>query len=96
MLGQLAHDQRRDPRLDRLVARAGDAVIANLWVGHDDHLAAIRRVGDDFLVASDARVEHDFGGDVGLSTERLADIDGAVFEGKGSLAEKAHRWSGVS
>ena len=65
LLGQLAHDQRRDPRPDRLVARVGDAVVADLRMGHHHHLAAVRRVGDDLLVAGDARVEDDLGGDVG-------------------------------
>jgi hypothetical protein len=85
MLGQLAHDQRRNPRLDRLGARAGDAVVANLRVGHDDHLAAIRRVSDHFLVAGHARVEHDLGRDGRGGAERFANEDRTIFTRAGRL-----------
>ena len=73
MLGQLADDERRDPRPNGLVARVGHAVVADLGVRHDHHLAAIRRVGHDLLIAGDARVEHHFGRDVGLRAEGFAD-----------------------
>src|SRR5215475_2246833 len=54
LVAGLAHDQRREPGPPRLDILAGDAVVADEWVGQHDHLPAIGGIGADFLVASHA------------------------------------------
>ena len=53
--GELAYDEAFDVRLARLRYRRAGAVIADLRVGENDDLAGIGGIGEDFLVAGDAR-----------------------------------------
>ena len=55
---RVGHDQRPQPRADRLVVVGQPAVVADQRIGHDDDLAGVRGVGADLLVAGLARV-HD-------------------------------------
>ena len=48
---RVGHHERAEPRLRRLVVVPKAAVVADERVGHDDHLAGIRGIGADLLVA---------------------------------------------
>src|SRR5262249_32772965 len=63
--GELAHDEPREMRLRGLVVLVVDAVVPDQRVRHHHDLAAVGRVGQDLLIAGEARVEHDL-------AERLA------------------------
>ena len=55
--GRVRHDERPEPRADRLVVDGEPAVVADQRVGHDHDLAGVRGVGADLLVAGLARVD---------------------------------------
>ena len=57
-----------------------DAVIADVGIRQGDDLPAIARVGEDFLVAGQRRVEHDFAGGGASCSDRGTDKDRAVCE----------------
>ena len=57
-----------------------DAVVADLRARHRDDLPGVRRIGQDFLVAGHAGVEHDFAGGLARRARRVAFEPGAVFE----------------
>jgi len=78
----LAHDEARDVRHLRLGVAGRDAVIANLRRGHRHDLSRVRRIGEHFLVAGHARVEHDFTARFTVGACRDAAVPGAVFECK--------------
>ena len=67
VVGELADQQGGQQRARRLGGRVRDAVVADLGVGQDDHLAAVRRVGADLLVAGHRRAEDDLAVDVDVS-----------------------------
>ncbi len=56
---QLAHHQPRNPGSWRLIVGAGDPVVADERGGHRHDLTGIGRIGQDLLVARQARVEYD-------------------------------------
>ena len=43
-----------------VVGLIGDAVVADLGIGHGDDLAVVGGVGEDFLVSGEGGVEDDF------------------------------------
>ena len=49
--------------------RAG---IADVWVGQCDDLAAVRRVGQDFLIPGHRRIEHDLADGLAFGADRCA------------------------
>jgi hypothetical protein len=57
-----------------------DAVAADVRVGEGDDLAAVARVGQDFLVAGHRRVEHHFTDCVTVGADGNAAKDRAVCE----------------
>ena len=58
-----------------------DAVVADLGIGHGDDLAAIARIGEDFLVAGHRGVEADLAVDFAVGAEGRAGEHGSVFQG---------------
>ena len=87
--GRIGHDERPQPRPDRLVLVGQPAVVADERVGHDDDLAGIGGVGADLLVAGLAGVDDEVaaGGDRG--PERDAGEDRAVLERQQRRSEVA-------
>ena len=57
-----------------------DAVVADLGARHRDDLPGVRRIGQHFLVAGHARVEHDLAAGLAGRAGRLPFVPGAVFE----------------
>ena len=56
--GHFANDDSARERMARFVVEAGDSVVADMRLRERDDLTGIRRVGDDFLITRDCRVEH--------------------------------------
>jgi hypothetical protein len=69
-------------RLDVLVA---DPIVADVRICQRDDLPAVARVGEDFLVAGQGRVEHDLADRVTGSTDRNTLKDRAICEGQDCL-----------
>jgi hypothetical protein len=73
-----------------------DAVVADVRIRERDDLLAVARVGQDFLVAGDRRVEHDFAGGGAGGADRIAEKDRAVCErqdgGRESSLERQKHW----
>ncbi len=59
-----------------------DAVVADLWVGHRDDLAAVAGVGEDLLIAGHRGVEADLAIDLAIDADRNPGVNGSVFKGK--------------
>ena len=59
-----------------------DAVVADFRIGHRDDLAAIARVGENFLVAGHRGVEANFAVDFAFGAECSAGKYRSVFQGK--------------
>lgn len=57
-----------------------NAVVPDLGVGHDDHLAQVRGVGKNFLITGHAGIKNDFGGHLSGGSKRTSVEDCAVFE----------------
>ena len=77
---RVGHDQRPEPRADRLVVHGEPAVVADQRVGHDDDLAGVRGVGADLLVAGLARVDDEVAAGRRRGAEGDAREDRAVLE----------------
>ena len=77
---RVGHDQRPEPRPDRLVVHGQPAVVADQRVGHDHDLAGVRGVGADLLVAGLAGVDDEVAAGRGRGAERDAREDRAVLE----------------
>ena len=75
--GQVADDDAPTEGPAALVIGAGHAVVADVRVGERDHLAGVRRVGDDLLVTRKNGVEDDLAG--GDAARRLG-TDGLTLE----------------
>ena len=74
--------EARHVRPIRFYVLAIHAVVADLRRGHGDDLSAIGRIGEDFLVPRDRRVENDFAGPCARRSESPALEDTSIFEGK--------------
>ncbi len=57
---QLAHDQTGDPWARRLIILRRHPVVTDERGGHRHDLSCVGRIGQDFLIAGEARVEDDF------------------------------------
>ena len=79
---RLANDEAGQVRLAAFHVFGVDPVIADLGIGHGDDLAAVARVGEDFLVAGHGGIEADFAVDFADGAEGLSGEDRAVFQGK--------------
>ena len=77
---QIANDQARGMDLIGFDVFLVDAVIADVGIRQGDDLPAITRIGEDFLVAGQRRVEHDFAGGGAGGSDRSTDKDCAVCE----------------
>ena len=78
----LADDEAGQMRLVAFDVLGVDAVVADLRVGHRDDLAAIARIGEDFLIAGHRGVEADLAVDLAVGAEGSAGKDRSVFQSK--------------
>src|SRR5207302_3016086 len=78
-----AHDESTDPGLLRLAVGVIDAVVSLQRVGHADHLAGIRRIGEDLLVAGHSGVEDHLALAERIGAEGLACEGAAVLQDQG-------------
>ena len=53
------HDQRSDRGLIRLIVLVGHAIVTYQWIGHNNGLVRVGRIGEDLLVADHGGVEYD-------------------------------------
>ena len=77
-----AHDESGQMRLTAFMILVVDAVVADFGVGHRDDLAAIARIGQDFLIAGHRRVEADLAFGFAFGAKGRSGQHGSVFEGK--------------
>ena len=76
----LADDEAGHLELAAFDVGVVDAVVADLWRGHAEDLTAVGGIGEDLLVAGHRGVEAHLARHGAGGAERLADVDGAVFE----------------
>jgi len=79
-LALIADDEASQMRSGALNVFVVDAVVADLWIGHRDDLAAITRIGEDLLIPGHRSVEAHFAVDFARCTERLTGEDRSIFE----------------
>ena len=77
---RLAHDEAGDVRRLRFGVAGRHAVVADLRRGHRDDLAGVGGIGEHFLIAGHARVEHDLAARFAGRAGGDAAVPGAVFE----------------
>ena len=103
LAGEVAHHDPPAVRRHGLVVGGVGAVVADVGAGEGDHLAGVRRVGDDLLVPAHRRVEdelarrHRHAGPGRLPREhgavrRHEECGGAV----AVAVRRAHRWATAS
>src|SRR5260221_3936161 len=80
--GVLLHDQSRCLRAARFHVLVVDAVIADHGRGERDHLAAIGRIGENYLITGNARIENKLPKNLPFRTERLPCRYEPVFQDK--------------
>ena len=78
----MADDEAGQVRLGALDVLGVDAAVADFRIGHRDDLAAIARIGEDFLVSGHRGVEADLAVDFADGAEGRSRKDAAVFEGE--------------
>ena len=81
----LAHDEAGNLRHGRFDVVGRHAVVADLRRGHRDDLSGVRRIGQHFLIAGHARVEHDFAARDALRAGRRAAIHRPVLQRQNSI-----------
>ena len=79
---QIANDQSSGVNLRRLLIDSVAAGVADVRIGERDDLTRVRRVGQDFLVAGDRRVEHHLANGLSLRTNRNTAEQRAISECK--------------
>src|SRR5439155_17937890 len=89
-------DESRDLKTTRFDILSGDAIVADFRTRHRDDLSGIRRIGQYFLVAGHARVEHDFAGGFSWGAGRFAAIPDSIFEREHSFHQSLFRSSNVA
>src|SRR5881396_3435712 len=67
-----------------------DPVVADHRIGHGHDLSAIRRIGEDLLVAGHGRVEDDLAGRLADGAERAAAEDPPVTEHEEGVGHDSH------
>ncbi len=77
---RLAHDEAGHARRLRLGVAGRHAVVADVRRRHRDDLAGVGRIGQHFLIAGHARVEHDLAARFAGRAGGDAAIPGAIFE----------------
>ena len=81
----LAHDEPSDMRRLRFPIRRRHAVVPDLRARHRHDLTGVRGVGQHFLIARHARVEHDFAAGHTFGAGGLSAEPRAVFQRKNRL-----------
>src|SRR4051794_21447762 len=79
---EFAHDQSLDIRLVGLIVFGVGTVISYLWIGENDDLTAIGRVGRDFLIAGDGGVKNYFARTFARGSVAFAAEDPSIFQSK--------------
>ena len=92
--GTVANDQPGRVCLRRLHIFAVGARIADMRVCQGDDLAAIGRIGEDFLIAGHRRIEDDFTNGLAIGPDRGAPKDGSV--GKCQNSRRTQQRSSIS
>ena len=72
IIARFAHDKAGNPALARLKVVCIQAIVADERIGHADALSVIGRVGQHFLIARHAGIEHDFRNRCALCTDAYA------------------------
>src|SRR6266550_2384714 len=90
--GKLAHDQSLDIGPHGFVVFRIGAVVPDFRIGENYNLATIRRVSENFLVASDGSIENDFAVTFAFGAVAFAAEDSAVFQRKDSLHSCSREW----
>jgi hypothetical protein len=75
---QVAHDQSFGVDPSRFTVFGVHARVADVRIGQRDELTAVRRVGEDLLIAGDGGVEHDLAHGAGACADGAAVKDRAV------------------
>ena len=86
---QVADDQAGGVDLRGLDVFGVDAVVADVRIRQGDDLAAVARVGEDFLVTGHRGVEHHFAGRVAGGADRISFENRAIGEGQ----DGGHGWA---
>src|SRR5437667_7605613 len=89
---ELANDQTFNigPR-GFVVFRIG-AVISDFRIGENNNLAAVRRIGENFLVAGDGSIKNDLAVTFAFGAVAFAAEDAPVFQRKDSLHQCSREW----
>src|SRR5689334_17413847 len=80
--GELTHDQALNIGPGGFVVFRIGAVISDFWIGENYNLAAVGRVGENFLIASDGSIKNDFARTFAFGAVAFASEDSAVFQSK--------------
>ena len=80
--GQIADHEAGAKRVHRLIVFEVDTDVADLGCGHHHDLAAVGRIGEDFLIPRDGGVEHQLARLIGCRAESGPAIDAAVLQGQ--------------
>src|SRR5437773_12469530 len=78
----LANDESGDLEPRGFHVLAVHAVVPDVWIGHGDDLTGVGGIGEDFLVAAEARVEDHFPLGLPHPAKRNAPEESTVFQGQ--------------
>jgi hypothetical protein len=80
--GKFAHNKRFNIRTRRFFVVRIRANISDVRVGKADNLSGITRVGEDFLISGEARIENGFPAAAGFCTRGASYKNSPVFQRK--------------
>src|SRR5438874_11585758 len=89
---ELANDQTFNIGPRGLVVFRIGAVISDLRIGENNNLAAVRRIGENFLVAGDGSIKNDLAVTFAFGAVAFAAEDAPVFQRKDSLHQCSREW----
>ena len=89
---ELARDQSLDIRAAGLVVGGVGSVVSDLWIGQDNNLSSVGRIGKDFLVASQGGIENHFAKTFASGAIALTAEDAPVFEREDCLHGFSVEW----
>src|SRR5437764_5537006 len=89
---ELANDQTFNIGPDGLVVFRIGAVISDFRIGENNNLAAVRRIGENFLVAGDGSIKNDLAVTFAFCAVAFAAEDAPVFQRKDSLHQCSREW----
>jgi hypothetical protein len=89
---KLARNQALDIRTAGLVVGGIGSVVSNLWIGQDNNLPSVGRIGKDFLLASQGGIENHFAKTFSFGAIALTAEDAPVFEREDCLHGFSVEW----